>query len=99
MITIIKTIKTMVEIKVPFKLGIKVIGIGLIEEIVNFPKHLILGILKLIYTLFEILNNGIEWLYNLVDIIPELVIHCKTREQVLDFIKNYKKSIDKVKRI
>lgn len=99
MIIIIKTIKTMVEIKVPFKLGIKVIGIGLIEEIVNFPKHLILGILKLIYTLFETLNNGIEWLYDLVDIIPELVIYCKTREQVLDFIKNYKKSIDKVKRI
>ena len=99
MIAIIKTIKTMVEIKVPFKLGIKVIGIGLIEEIVNFPKHLILGILKLIYTLFEILNNGIEWLYDLVDIIPELIIYCKTREQVLDFIKNYKKSIDKVKRI
>lgn len=88
----IKAIKTMIEIKVPFKLGIKVLGIGLTEIIVNLPKNLILGILKLIYKIFESLNNGIEWLFNKVDIIPELVIRCKTREEVLNFIKNYKKN-------
>lgn len=88
----IKAIKTMVEIKAPFKLGIKVLGIGLIENIANLPKNLILGVLKLIYKIFEGLNNGIEWLFDKVDIIPELVIHCKTREEALEFIKNYKKN-------
>ena len=87
----IKAIKTMIEVKVPFKLGIKVLGIGLIENLVNLPKNLILGILELIYKIFEKLNNGIEWLFDKVDIIPELVIHCKTREEALEFVKNYKK--------
>lgn len=88
----IKAIKTMIEVKVPFKLGIKVLGIGLIENLVNLPKNLILGILELIYKIFEKLNNGIEWLFDKVDIIPELVIHCKTREEALEFVKNYKKN-------
>lgn len=88
----IKAIKTMVEIKLPVKLAIKVICIGTIENLVNLPKNLILGILMLIYTIFEKINEGIEWVADKVDIIPELVIHCKTREQALDFIKEYRKN-------
>lgn len=88
----IKAIKTMIEVKVPFKLGIKVLGIGLIENLVNLPKNLILEMLELIYKIFEKLNSGIEWLFDKVDIIPELVIHCKTREEALEFVKNYKKN-------
>ena len=92
----LKTIKTIIEIKMPFKLAIKVLAIGLIENLVNLPKNLILGTITLIYSIFEILNKGLEWLFDKVDIIPELVIHCETREKALDFVKNYKKSIDKV---
>lgn len=88
----IKTIKTMIEIKLPVKLAIKVICIGTIENLVNLPKNLILGILMLIYTIFEKINEGIEWVADKVDIIPELVIYCKTREQALDFVKEYRKN-------
>ncbi len=88
----IKTIKNMIEIKLPVKLAIKVICIGTIENLVNLPKNLILGTLMLIYTIFEKINEGIEWVADKVDMIPELVIYCKTREQALDFVKEYRKN-------
>lgn len=88
----IKTIKNMIEIKLPVKLAIKVICIGTVENLVNLPKNLILGTLMLIYTIFEKINEGIEWVADKVDMIPELVIYCKTREQALDFVKEYRKN-------
>ena len=48
----LKTIKTIIEIKMPFKLAVKVLAIGLIENLVNLPKNLILGII----TLFNVLQ-------------------------------------------
>lgn len=88
----IKTIKNMIEIKLPVKLAIKVICIGTVENLVNLPKNLILGTLMLIYTIFEKINEGIEWVADKVDMIPELVIYCKTREQALNFVKEYRKN-------
>lgn len=92
----IKTIKTMKEIKMPLKLSLKALGIGIIENVVNLPKRIIMGIFELLYYIFKALENGCAWVHDTIsDIIPELVIHCKTRKETLNFIKKYKKSIDK----
>lgn len=92
----IKTIRTMIEIKMPIGLAVKVLIIGLIENIVNLPKNLILWTLTIIYTILEKINEGIDWVFQKVDLIPELVIRGQIRDTALDFIKNYTKENEKV---
>lgn len=94
----IKTIKTIIEIKMPKGLAVKVLIIGLIENIVNLPKNLILWTLTIIYTILEKINVAIDWVFQKVDLIPELVIHGKTRETALEFIRNYTKEQEQVRK-
>lgn len=94
----IKTIKNLKEMKMPKGLAIKVILIGLLENIVNLPKNLIVGIFRLLHFIFEGLKNGCAWIHDIALDIPEFVIKGKTREQALEYVKNYSREKEQVKK-